>query len=210
MERAAEIIARGFSARPSTADDLDAIYEICVATGDGGEDARHMYRNPCLIGHIYAGPYATLEPDACFILEDAGGICGYLVGTADSTGFSSRCERDWYPSLRRHHPAPAPEDMSPDARMLRAIHRGYRPDPDVAAFPAHLHIDLLPRARGLGLGTALLRLFLDHVRSKGATGVHLQTGRSSLLAQRFYERNGFVALKSDERTVTYVMPLAPR
>lgn len=199
-----------FRIRSFAPDDIDALYAICLATGNDGDDARQMYADPRLVGEVFAGPYAVLEPASCFVTEDAQGVCGYVVGTADSRSFADHCERDWYPALRRRHPLPAVDDTSPDARMLRAIHRGYRPDPDVAPFPAHLHIDLLPHARGRGLGTALLQRFVDCIRARGATGVHLQTGLHSRHAQRFYERNGFAVLKRDARAVTYVMRLAPK
>ena len=60
---------RGF--RP---DDLDALYRICLATGDAGADAAHLYRDPKLIGHVYAGGYAAISPETVFVAEDDEGI----------------------------------------------------------------------------------------------------------------------------------------
>lgn len=186
--------------------DLGALYDICLATGNDGDDARALYRDPNLIGHVYAGPYATLEPQSCFVIEDARGVCGYVVGTSNSYTFAERCERDWYPPLRRRYPMPEPGDESRDARMCRAIHLGYQPSRDLLRYPAHLHIDLLPRARDAGLGSALLVRFIEHAAVGGATGVHLQTGIDSR-ARRFYERHGFTVLSLDGRAVTYVLPI---
>src|SRR5579871_4077003 len=59
---------RGFRA-----DDLDALYGICLATGDAGADAAHLYRDPKLIGHVYAGGYAALSPETVFVVEDGEG-----------------------------------------------------------------------------------------------------------------------------------------
>jgi hypothetical protein len=39
--------------------------------------------------------------------------------------------------------------------------------------PAHVHIDLLPHARGKGHGRALMRLQLGQLARRGAVGVHL-------------------------------------
>lgn len=186
--------------------DLAALYDICLATGNDGEDAGPLYRDPDLVGHVYAGPYAALEPESCFVIEDTRGVCGYLVGTTDSHAFAARCERDWYPALRRRYPPPDPDDESRDARMCRAIHLGYRPADDLRRYPAHLHVDLLPRARGKGLGSVLLLRFIEHAANAGATGVHLQTGITSH-ARRFYERHGFEVRSSDARAVTYVLPI---
>ena len=56
--------------RPS---DLDDLYRICLATGAGGEDASALYRDPKLLGHVYAAPYAVLSPRSVFVVEDAEG-----------------------------------------------------------------------------------------------------------------------------------------
>ena len=39
--------------------DLPAIYRICLLIGDNGNDARPLYREPDILGDLYAGPYAT-------------------------------------------------------------------------------------------------------------------------------------------------------
>lgn len=45
-----------------------------------------------------------------------------------------------------------------------------------------------PAARGQGIGAALLRVFEDHARSNGMTGITLA---ARLTAQGFYARNGY-------------------
>ena len=70
--------AHGFTIRPYHPEDLDALYDICLKTGDTGEDATHLYDDPKLLGHLYAAPYAVLEPDLTFVLEDGAGVCGYI------------------------------------------------------------------------------------------------------------------------------------
>ena len=47
--------------RPS---DLDDLYRICLATGAGGGDASALYRDPKLLGHVYAAPYAVFSPQS--------------------------------------------------------------------------------------------------------------------------------------------------
>ena len=49
--------------------DLDALYRISLATGFVGDDASHLYADPRLIGHIYAAPYALLEPQLALVVE---------------------------------------------------------------------------------------------------------------------------------------------
>jgi hypothetical protein len=62
--------------RPFHADDLDDLYKISLATGLAGDDASHLYADPRLMGHIYSAPYALLEPQLAFVVEDQEGVAG--------------------------------------------------------------------------------------------------------------------------------------
>lgn len=81
-------------------DDLDALYRISLATGLAGGDASHLYADPRLMGHIYAAPYALLEPQLALVVEDSEGVAGFAVGATDTTAWEQRLERDWWPALR--------------------------------------------------------------------------------------------------------------
>src|SRR5262249_34604312 len=93
-----------FTIRPFQLSDLQALNEICLRTGDNGADASHLYRDPDLLGQRFAAPYAVLEPDLCFVLVHRDRPCGYILGTRDSAAFYARCEREWFPDLRRRYP----------------------------------------------------------------------------------------------------------
>ena len=67
-----------------------------------------------------------------------------------------------------HHPS----------RMLQRI---------VEAYPAHLHINLLPRLQGRGLGKRLL----DTWREAVGVPAHLAVGGRNARAVRFYRAYGF-------------------
>ena len=162
-----------------------------MQTVDSGADGSHHYADPELVGHYFAGPYAVLEPDLCFILTCAGAPCGYVLGTRDSDRFGRRCEAEWFPILRERYPLPAPEEDSPSAGMIRTIHAGYHSHPDVAAYPAHLHIDLLPHAVGQGNGRRMMERFLCHLRELRVPAVHLGVGKKNERAVAFYQHMGF-------------------
>ena len=145
-----------FLIRPFHSSDLYDLYRICLLTGDSGRDATPLYTHPELPGQIYAAPYAVFEPDLCFILAADGAPCGYVLGTRDTAAFNQRCEKDWLPILRQRYAPPDPQETSPDARLIRMIHKGFVTDPDMLDYPAHLHIDLLPVAQGQGMGRTML------------------------------------------------------
>ncbi|MBE2214478.1 MAG: GNAT family N-acetyltransferase, partial [Opitutaceae bacterium] len=109
------------------AGDLPALYRICRLTGANGQDASAEFTDPELLGHFYAAPYAVSEPELCFVaLDTQGEVAGYILGTGDSEGFSTWCERAWFPALRSRLPQPAPDECGSQAAVLRLIHAGYR------------------------------------------------------------------------------------
>ena len=180
--------------RPFRAEDLDALYEICLKTGEHGADASARYADPRIIGEIYAAPYATIEPELAFVAEDDDGVAGYILGTADTRAFEARCEAQWWPRLRTAHPNPRgspPADWTWDQKRAFQIHRPFAtPDPVVAAAPAHLHIDLLPRLQGQGMGRAMLDTWLWAAGGRAHLGCDVENVR----AQRFYDAYGFKRL----------------
>jgi ribosomal protein S18 acetylase RimI-like enzyme len=184
-----------FAIRPYVPTDLPDLYKICLLTGDSGADASQLYRDPDLLGHFYAAPYAVHEPDLTFVLTDEEGGCGYVLGCRDSHEFAGWMEAEWLPPLRLKYPLLPADPTSKDAAMIRLIHKGYTPSRWADLYPAHLHIDLLPRAQGRGLGRKLMEVFLGGLREKGAGGVHLGVGRRNAGAVAFYERVGFVRLQ---------------
>ncbi len=180
--------------RPYRADDLDALYHICLATGLSGKDATHLYQDPRLIGHIYAGPYGVLEPESAFVLEDEQGVGGYIIGAFDTHAFEKRLDTEWWPALRTQHPDPLEprEDYTPDHRMRWLIHHPPRtPRRVTEPYPSHLHIDLLPRFQGGGWGRRMIDTWLDAMRARGSRGAHLGVGFSNERAVRFYRTYGF-------------------
>ena len=176
--------------RPYRPADLDALYRICLATGDSGADAASLYQDPRLVGHIYAGPYGVLSPETAFVVEDDQGVGGYIVGALDTRAFESRLEAQWWPTLRPRYadPAETPHEQW-NADQLRAyqMHHPFpAPRRVVELFPSHLHINLLPRLQGQGVGQRLIDLWLEALRAMGSRGVHLGVSPANTRAIRFY------------------------
>ena len=59
-----------------------------------------------------------------------------------------------------------------------------------ARYPAQLHINMAPRARGHGVGSRLIDVFAAQAVRAGCPGVHVVTGRGMRNVD-FYTRNGF-------------------
>jgi len=184
----------GFFLRHAERTDHGALNHVCLLTGDAGEDASAREDDPDLLGLIYAVPYQVLEPDFAFVIDSGEGVVGYVLGAPDTARFNHRLEADWFTGLRTRI-APAPSDQARWRGSDWARHAIHHPEyvypPALQAFPAHGHIDLLPQARGKGLGRKAMEHLIARLASTGAHGVHLQVSPRNENALVFYARLGF-------------------
>ena len=190
----------GFFLRHATADDHPALCMMCLKTGAAGQDATEREDDPELMGLVHAVPYQVMEPDFAFVIERRTGVAGYLFGTPDT-----RLAAEWYPPLqaRIRDPGADPARWQGSDWVRRMIHH---PQLEIAPalfpFPSHGHIDLLPEARGRGIGTrcmAFLEKRLAAALVKAAccrrlVRVLLDVNSANQKALKFYQSLGYRAL----------------
>jgi ribosomal protein S18 acetylase RimI-like enzyme len=175
--------------------DREAVYDICVRTADNGDDASDKFTDLGLLPDIWAGPYLFFEPELAFVLDDGRRPVGYVLGTVDTAAFVRSYRKTWLPLMagRRSRLPDAPSN--PDGELLDVFHNPERMlRPELARYPAHLHIDILVGYRGAGNGRRLIDTFAGAAARAGAAGVHVGVGSANGRAQGFYERLGFVKL----------------
>ncbi|MDX3098589.1 GNAT family N-acetyltransferase [Streptomyces sp. ME01-24h] len=192
--------------RPYRPGDRPAVYDICVRTGHEGGDARHLFTDLDLLPDNFAGPYAHLEPELAFVADDGMRAVGYIVGTADTAAFVRRFRREWLPRLEHRHPRPSGPLVTADDELADLLHRPERMIvPELADYPAHLHIDLLPEYQGRGHGRELMVRFLSALAGRGVGAVHLGMVTANTAARAFYDRMGFRELPvPDPGALTYL------
>jgi len=179
--------------RPAGPYDLPGTYRVSIQTADAGADGSALFTNPDLLGHIYVGGYIVAEPDLAFVLVDGNGVAGYVLGARDTRRFEAWQEREWWPRLRTQYPITGGSTL--DDELISHLHTPVTaPESVVERYPAHLHIDLLPRAQGKGLGRVMLETLFDALRAGGVSGVHLDVGEDNHNAIAFYRHLGFVEL----------------
>jgi ribosomal protein S18 acetylase RimI-like enzyme len=175
--------------------DLAAAYYVCLKTGDHGRDGEPFYRDdPDALGRIFVGPYLAYQPELSLVVEDNQGVCGYALAALDSRMFYARYDREWRQKLCEQFPAPSGDP----AHWTRAqtAHSWYHqpdyfcPEP-YEDYPAHMHIDLLERARGQGVGRRMMEQLVDELHKRGAPGGHLNVSALNTPALGFYGRLGF-------------------
>lgn len=93
--------------RPYRPTDQEALADICVRTADNGGDSTRLHPDPGLMPALFAEPYARLEPELAFVLDDGSGrAVGYVLGTADTRRFVDAFREIWLPLVRDRFPAP--------------------------------------------------------------------------------------------------------
>ncbi|WP_405896430.1 GNAT family N-acetyltransferase [Streptomyces sp. NBC_00727] len=189
-------------------DDSAALSDICIRTAAGGSDARDIYPDHGLVPAIFATPYAHLEPELTFVLDDGTGRpVGYILGTADTPRFVKEFRERWLPQVADRYPLPEGPPQSPGDEMTALLHNPERMVlPELADHPAHLHIDLLPDWQRKGYGRVLMNTFLAALNARGVQGVHLSMLTSNTPARAFYDRLGFTEIHvPDPGPVTYLV-----
>lgn len=206
-------VVGNFRIRPYQPADEAASYLVCLKTGDSGKDGTHLFPDdPRALGNIYVGPYLAYEPDLAFVLEDALGVCGYVLGARDSKAFYHRYLNEWVPQLQRSHPEPGGDSSlwTPTQRLYYEYHHPVVHLPDaVGPYPGHMHIDLMPRAQGHGCGKVMVRILLEKLKASGCRGVHLIMSVFNDRALHFYLKLGFkeIARAGEGQDAVIIMAL---
>ena len=191
-----------FSIRSYKSADTSAVYEICLKTGNSGQDATHLFSDPLVLGHIYVGPYMEFEPQSVFILEDDQGPCGYIMGVLDSQTYYQWMHSEWLPKIRVNYKKPTgnPDTWDETEKitdlLFHPVSQRLLPD-----YPAHLHIDLLLRAQGKGQGKLLMDRFIDYLKYNKIPGLHLELSSNNDRAFNFYRKYGIEELDRDNESI---------
>jgi ribosomal protein S18 acetylase RimI-like enzyme len=202
--------------RPFRAGDEPALADICLKTADAGADATGILDDDDLWAEIFVLPYAARHPELAFVVEaEDGRVVGYIVGAPDSSAFEDWFRAEWWPRHAEQWPEPAPapepaaeaEASRQDGILRYAYGRRGGSQPYGDAYPAHLHIDLLPEVQGRGLGRLLIATLADTLRAQGVTGLHLVASADNAGAIAFYPRVGFTPLPSDDGVQAFGMRL---
>ncbi|CAF4632234.1 unnamed protein product [Rotaria socialis] len=98
-------ILQSFNIRPCTIADEESAIDVCLKTGDAGNDATLLYDDPKLLGYRFVSPYIHLSPELAFILEDLeGNVCGYVLGTLHSDIFYQQYVNEWLSKVKQLYP----------------------------------------------------------------------------------------------------------
>ncbi len=184
-------------------EDRSGLYHVCLATGDSGANALHLYNQKEMLGEIYVGPYLTFQPDLSFTLIQDG-VAGYALAALDTSSFENTLRNEWWPLILEKYNGRSPENFNEREKNLYSYIQNppLRSKEIVGQYPSHLHIDLLEKAQGRGIGKAMMLVVLETLRAQGSKGVHLGMGAQNARAFIFYTKLGFTLLDKNDNEWT--------
>ena len=143
------------------------VYDICLLSAEKSDFKSEEEKNAFC--WRWVGQYLDKFSDLSFLLFEGDLLLGYIVGCPDTSQFLDNLDQKglfWW---------------------CDAFPEGYK------NYPAHLHINCHPKARGKGAGSQLMDSFLKKCLTMGLSGVHLITVKGARNVS-FYEKQGFQEL----------------
>src|SRR3546814_4018351 len=99
-------------------------------------------------------------------------------------------------------------DWSSDVCSSDLHHPLRMPDIVLRDYPSHLHINLLPRLQGRGVGRRLIERWLRLAAAAGSIGVHLGVNAANQRASGFYRALGFAGISATVPAAPHAVWLA--
>lgn len=181
--------------RPYAADDRQEVRHVCFVTGYMGDPIDWQWRDEESFADIFSSYYTDREPESALVAEMDGRVVGYLLGCTDSrrvgnpmAPLAPHLVRRWL--LLRPGTAAFMWRAAADAARDALMRRLPVPTHD-SRWPAHLHVNLLPVARGCGCGKALVQRWFATLRERDVGGCHVETLAENTRAIAFFAAQGF-------------------
>jgi len=183
--------------------DRSAVRQIVYDTALMGESAGLFFQGQEVISDAFSLYFTDYEPGSCFVAEINGQIVGYLIGAknkiAAETIFNGQLALPLFLKALKSGIFLKLGNLSFLFSCLIDLFKNGIKTPDFnQTYPATFHLNIKDDYRGQKLGTELINHFLDYLKSKKITGVHLAT--MSDRAAKFFLSEGFQQLYKGKRS----------
>lgn len=192
-------------------EDRQTVRDICARTCWMGDYRPELIGDDWLWAEFWTRYFTDIESDLTWVVVRHGHfsepcdsdlkmlpeeVCGYLMGTMDSSRFDRYGYKRlpgivWY--IIRHRLMRRRESRRAILQMAKSLLANDTALPrDLRRqFPATCHMDLLPPARQRGVGSTMLQQLLDALAARGVPGLHAQTLNLNIPAGKSLARAGF-------------------
>ncbi len=196
--------------RPYTAGDRDAIRAICADTGFLGKPIDPIFEDRELFADYLTAYYTDAEPEAAFVIEVAGKVKGYLLGSRLPEA-KKAWEKKKLPGLAARglwRLFTRPYNAASRRYVWWILTQAGKEVPFTPPKMPHLHFNILPEAQGVKVSRSLIDHYLNFLVAKGEKAVYGQVvsfeGRRGAAV---FARFGFKL--ADQREVTKYQHLHP-
>lgn len=167
--------------RPYRKLNREMVQNVCLETASIEGAFEEPIRSMMLTA--FCNYYIEEEPEQCFVAVDGEQVVGYILCTKDSNEWAERFLRKYVSNLKEG--------------SLKSFYQGTMESPIKYAerYPAHLHIDILPKYQRQGIGFQLMDALTAHLREQGVPAVMLSVAGDNEKGKNFYRKYGFQVLE---------------
>ncbi|XP_018562788.1 protein O-GlcNAcase isoform X2 [Anoplophora glabripennis] len=187
---------RVYTIRPYLPTDEEIVYSICTRTCKDGLEDPLPY--PKELKNLHAermvGPYLTLHPEFCFVVEDDAGVVGYACASPDYKKFRVKQEIAWIPEMcEKYHPDLG-KDLHKFVQDAISYFHDFKDEIYVSSptHPSSMICSLLPSIMDQSVSKRLVTCLLAALRANGSFGVHVVMNVTDSYTHAFYGKLGFV------------------
>ena len=182
--------------------DQKDLYDVCLKTGNSGNDATGLHVSEEMLGDVYVGPYLEFASETSFALKDDMGIgIGYALSVLDTNLFEAITRERWWPDIQEKYGQY--QERRSECWLIEEI---YNPSPSpqhlLARYPSHGHIDLLAHAQGKGFGRLMMSKMESCLAELGSKGFHLRVSAQNARALAFYKALGYSIIDEEPSVIT--------
>ncbi len=173
--------------------DFEATKYVCLNDMLGKEGYKTIIE---YVEYMFCRYYLEKEPENCFVaVDEDDNVVGYVYGVRDYDKYQANFGEyiNYVAGIENRR-------FLSEALTEMYDHAIYK-----EAYPAHLHIDILPDYQSKGIGSKLITAFCENLKEQNVKGVMLIVGTDNNGARRFYERNGFTLLQDMPTGAAYGM-----
>ncbi len=177
--------------------DRAAVRQLAGDTAHFGEPIERFFDAREVFLDAFATYYTDVASNYLWVALEDNAVIGYLMGCPDTYDyniwFRANQRRVLWRALTLHYRGVFTRKSLTYIWHYLRLHVPYV---DLSPYPAHLHINTRADRRGTGVGTALMKTYLDQLRNENIPGVHLETSSENTIAVPWYEQIGFQLLQS--------------
>lgn len=190
-----------YQVRKYRPEDRASVRNLCCETGFLGQPINPVFEDRELFADFLTRYYLRYEPESAFVLECDGRLVGYMLGCLHPLRIQAYNALQnvvlFFRLLWRY-----PRYAETSRKFIRWIlWNGWREVPAAPRRTPHLHINLLPEARGSRPAKQLFDVFMEYLSAAGVKRVFGQvTSFESRRGVAMFRRYGFKVLNRSEIT----------